>query len=84
MPGRSFFRFDVDLDQLTDAIWAFVTDPRPSRNERPVVKALDDLHPESVEVMEAMLLDGTEDREDVAAYVAAVFGGHGEDRERRD
>jgi hypothetical protein len=40
-----------------------------------VVKALDDIHPESVEVLEAMLLDGTEEREDVAAYVATVFAG---------
>jgi hypothetical protein len=26
-------------------------------------------------VLEAMLLDGTEEREDVAAYVATVFAG---------
>ena len=69
-----FIRFDVDLEALTNAMWAFVTDPRPSRNERPVVKALDDIHPESVEVLESMLLDGTEERDDVAAYVATVFG----------
>ena len=71
----SFLRYDVDLDALTDAMFAFITDPQPSRNERPVVKALDDVHPESVEVMESMLLDGTEERDDVAAYVTAVFGG---------
>jgi hypothetical protein len=70
---KPLFRLDVDIDALTDAMLAFVTDPHPSRNERPVVKALDDIHPESVEVMESMLLDGTEDRADVAAYVAAVF-----------
>jgi hypothetical protein len=74
MRVNPFVRFDVDLEMLTDAMWAFVTDPRPSRNERPVVKALDDIHPESVDVLESMLLDGTEEREDVAAYVAAVFG----------
>ncbi|MDF2762385.1 MAG: hypothetical protein K0S83_1119, partial [Thermomicrobiales bacterium] len=50
MRVNPFVRFDVDLDMLTDAMWAFVTDPRPSRNERPVVKALDDIHPESVDV----------------------------------
>jgi hypothetical protein len=72
-----FFRFEVDLDALTDAMWAFVTDPRPSRNELPVVQALHDVHPESVEVLEAMLLDGTEERGDVAAYVMTVFGGLG-------
>jgi hypothetical protein len=77
MGVNPFIRFDVDLEALTDAMWAFVTDPRPSRNERPVVKALDDVHPESVEVLESMLLDGTEEREDVAAYVAVVFGDRG-------
>jgi hypothetical protein len=77
---KPLFRLDVDIDALTDAMLAFVTDPHPSRNERPVVKALDDIHPESVEVMESMLLDGTEDRADVAAYVAAVFGPRVEQR----
>ena len=71
----SFLRYDIDLEKLTDAMFGFITDPHPSRNERPVVKALDDFHPDSVEVMESMLLDGTEEREDVAAYVSAVFGG---------
>ena len=75
MHMNPFFRFDVDLDELTDAMWEFVTDPHPSRNGRPVVKALDDIHPDSVDVLEAMLLDGTEERSDVAAYVANVFGG---------
>ncbi len=74
MHVNPFVRFDVDLEALTDAMWDFVTDPRPSRNERPVVKALDDIHPDSVDVLESMLLDGTEEREDVAAYVATVFG----------
>jgi hypothetical protein len=85
MQVNPFIRFDVDLESLTDAMWEFVTDPRPSRNERPVVKALDDIHPESVEVLESMLLDGTEERDDVAAYVAAVFGDRaGETARRRD
>jgi hypothetical protein len=69
-----FLRFEVDVDALTDAMWDFVRDPKPSRNERPVVQALSDLHPESVDIMESMLLDGTEERADVAAYVTAVFG----------
>lgn len=73
-PTHSFFRFDVDLEALTDAMWAFVSDPRPTRNDLPVVETLNDIHPESVDVMEAMLLDGTEERADVAAYVATVFG----------
>jgi hypothetical protein len=71
---QPIIKLDVDLEGLTDAMWEFVTDPRPSRNERPVVKALHDVHPESVEVMEAMLIDGTEERGDVSDYVAAVFG----------
>jgi len=69
------FRLTVDAERLTDEMFAFVTDPSPARNARPVVQALDEIHPESVEVLEAMLLDGTEDRADVAAYVEAVFGG---------
>jgi wyosine [tRNA(Phe)-imidazoG37] synthetase (radical SAM superfamily) len=67
-------RLDIDLDALTDAMWAFVTDPHPSRNERRIVAALHDFRPETVDVMESMLLDGTEERADVAAYVSAVFG----------
>ena len=68
------FRIQVDLDALTDAMFEFVSDPRPTRNNLPVVQELGDLHPESVDVMESMLLDGTEEREDVAAYVETVFG----------
>ena len=83
MQVNPFIRFDVDLEALTDAMWEFVTDPRPSRNERPVVKALDDIHPESVDVLESMLLDGTEEREDVAAYVATVFAGRSSETEIR-
>lgn len=70
-----YLRLSVDAERLTDDMFAFVTDPSPSRTQRPVVKALDEIHPESVDVMESMLIDGTEDRADVAAYVAAVFGG---------
>jgi hypothetical protein len=70
---KPFIRFEADLDALTDAMWGFVTDPHPSRNERPVVQVLNDVYPDSVEVMEAMLLDGAEERADIAAYVSAVF-----------
>ncbi len=68
------FQYNVDLAALTDAMWEFVSDPRPSRNALPIVETLSDVHPESIDVMEAMLLDGTEERGDVAAYVALVFG----------
>ncbi|MFM9105894.1 MAG: hypothetical protein ACKOWF_04270 [Chloroflexota bacterium] len=69
-----YARIDLDRDRLVDDLHAYLLDPLPSRNQRPVIAALDDLHPESVEILEAMLLDGTEDREDVAAYVEAAFG----------
>ena len=72
-----FFRLQVDTVELTDAMFAFVTDPSPSRNERPIVLELNDTYPEAVDVLESMLLDGTEDRQDVAAYVDAVFGARG-------
>jgi hypothetical protein len=69
------FRWTVDLDALTDEAYAFVTDPRPSRNERPVIQELHDINPETVDVLESMLIDGTEERRDVAEYIDAVFGG---------
>ena len=68
-----FFRLQVNPEELIDEMYAFVTDPHPSRNERPVIQELHDVHPESVDVLESMLLDGTEQRQDVASYVHAVF-----------
>ena len=68
-----FFRLQVDPEELADEMFAFVTDPSPSRNERPVILELNDTHPESVDVLESMLLDGTDERQDVAAYVHAAF-----------
>jgi hypothetical protein len=68
-----FFKWTVDLEALTDEAYAFVTDPRPSRNERAVVQELHDVNPEVVDVLESMLIDGTEDRQDVADYLTAVF-----------
>lgn len=70
------FRWTVDLDALTDEAYAFVTDPRPSRNERAVIQELHDINPESVDVLESMLIDGTEERRDVAEYIDAVFGAY--------
>lgn len=72
-----FFKIMADLDEITDAMHAFITEPTPRRNTLPIVKELDELNPEIVDVMECMVLDGTESREDVAAYVQAVFGPHG-------
>ena len=71
-----FFKWTVDLEALTDEAYAFVTDPRPSRNERAVVQELHDVNPEVVDVLESMLIDGTEDRQDVADYLSAVFVSH--------
>ena len=74
-PVSPFFRLLVDEGGLTDALFEFVTDARPSRNDRPVIQDLHDLAPSMVPVLEAMVLDGVEDRADVAAYVhASLFG----------
>ena len=76
-PASPFFRLLVDESGLTDALFDFVTDPRGTRNERPVIQDLDDLAPTMVSVLEAMVLDGVEERHDVAAYVHAVLFGMG-------
>lgn len=68
------FQWNVDLNALTDEAFAFVTDPHPSRNERPVIHELHDVNPEVVDVLESMLIDGTEERQDVADFLNAVFG----------
>ena len=68
-----FIRFEFDRDELIDAAYEFVIDPRATRNERPIVKALDDFNPEMVDILESMVLDGTEDRQDVADYVDAAL-----------
>ncbi|HVL24790.1 MAG TPA: hypothetical protein VM450_11950 [Thermomicrobiales bacterium] len=72
-----FFRLQVDLDDLTDAMYGFVTDPKPSRNDRPIIQELGEINQDLVDVLECMVLDGTEERQDVAAFVDAVFGPHG-------
>ena len=73
----SFFRLQVNLDELTDAMYDFVTDPQPSRNDRPVVQELNDINHDLVDVLECMVLDGTDDRQDVEDFVYTVFGAHG-------
>ncbi len=74
-PASPFFRLLVDEDGLTDALLDFVTDPRASRNDRAVIQDLHDLAPGMVPVLEAMVIDGVEDRQDVADYVhASLFG----------
>lgn len=73
MPG--FFKLVVDEEGLTDELFAFVTDPRGSRGERPVIQELHDVAPHMVPVLEHMVLDGVDAREHVAAYVRAALGG---------
>jgi hypothetical protein len=76
-PASPVFRLLVDEDGLADALLEFVTDPHGSRNDRPVIQDLHDLAPGMVSVLEAMVLDGVEERADVAAYVHAVLFGIG-------
>ena len=68
-----FFRIQIDHEGLTDELLAFVTDPRATRNERPVIKEMNDINPELVDILECMVLDGTEERQDVADLVGFVF-----------
>jgi len=74
-PASPFFQLLVDEAGLTDALLDFVTDPRASRNDRPVIADLHELAPAMVPVLEAMVLDGVEDRSDVADYVRASLYG---------
>jgi hypothetical protein len=76
-PVSSFFRLLVDEEGLTDALLDFVTNPRASRNDRAVIQDLHDLAPSMVPVLEAMVIDGVEERSDVAAYVHASLYGVG-------
>jgi hypothetical protein len=76
-PASPFFQLLVDERGLTDALLDFVTDPRGTRNDRPVIQDLHDLAPGMVSVLEAMVLDGVEERDDMAAYVHAVLFGLG-------
>ena len=68
-----FFRLQVDEQALTDELFAFVTDPRPSRTERPVIHELHDFAPEMVDVLEHMVLDGVDERRHVSDYVQAAL-----------
>jgi len=74
-PASLVFRLLVDERGLTDALYEFVTDPRASRNDRPVIEDLHEIAPGMVPVLEAMVIDGVDNRADVAAYVhASLFG----------
>src|SRR5437588_5661740 len=58
LPMPRFFRLEVEENDLTDALFAFVVHPTPSRNELPVIQELHDFAPEMVPVLENMILDG--------------------------
>jgi hypothetical protein len=72
-----FFQIRVDTEALTDEAFAFVTDPTAKRNDRPFIQELHDMYPEMVDVLECMVIDGTEDRQDVADFVDTVFASGG-------
>jgi len=76
-PKSSVFRLLVDEDGLTDALHEFVTNPRASRNDLPVIQDLHEIAPGMVPVLESMVLDGVEQRQDVADYVHAILFGLG-------
>jgi hypothetical protein len=73
VPVSPFFRLLVDEERLADELFAFVSDPSPARNDRPVMQDLHDFAPEMVDVLEAMVIDGANAREYVADYVRAVL-----------
>ena len=68
-----FFRRQVDEEAVTDALYDFVIDPTPARNERPVIRELHEISPEMVDVMESMVIDGVDERRHVADYIHAVL-----------
>jgi len=63
-----------DLDSVTDVCFGFVTDPSPRRGQRLAIIELQDTAPHVIDVLESMVLDGIEDRSEVAHYVQYVFG----------
>lgn len=67
-----FFRIHVNEDELTDELFAFVTDPLPSRTDRQVIDELHDFMPDMVDVLEHMVIDGVDQRHYVEEYVRAV------------
>lgn len=68
-----FFRLDVDQDELTDELFAFVSDPNPGRSHCPVIEELHEIVPEMVDVLECMVIDGVDERHYVADYVDSVL-----------
>ena len=68
------FAFLNNEDQLTDELFAFVTDRSADhRNQRAVVSVLHETLPQMISVAECMILDGVDERVHVADYVHAVL-----------
>ena len=63
----------VDEGTFTDALHEFVTDPSAARNQRDVILELNEMMPDVVDILESMVLDGTEDRQDIADLVTYIF-----------
>jgi hypothetical protein len=76
----NLFRLLADEEHLTDELFAFVTDPYAThRNERAIASVLHEVAPQMVSVAECMILDGVNERRDVADYVRAVLASEGLD-----
>ena len=63
-----------DLDSVTDVCFGFVIDPSPRRGQRLAIVELQDIAPQVIDVLESMVLDGIDDRTEIAQYVQYVFG----------
>jgi hypothetical protein len=76
--ANNIFRLLSEEDKFTDELYAFVTDANAdSRNERAIISVLHEMAPQIVSVAECMVIDGVEERQDVADYVHAVLHGEG-------
>ncbi len=59
----NIFQMLTHEEQLTDELFAFITDPSAdNRNERAIVSVLHEVLPQMVSVAECMILDGVDQR----------------------
>ena len=59
----NIFQLLAHEEQLTDELFAFITDPDADhRNERAIVSVLHEMLPQMVSVAECMILDGVDQR----------------------
>jgi RNA polymerase sigma factor (sigma-70 family) len=73
-PGRRLFRLEVDVVALAEAVVAHLRSTGPVATDRRGIAELCVAVPEAAAVLDAMRLDGVADRDEVGAYVRAVFG----------